>query len=139
VLTSEPSSVAGPVPLVFPAVAAAVPLARTAAVAAAARHGLEGEQLEAVRLAVSEAVTNAITHAYPGETGEVRVIVLPCDDEVVVLVEDDGRGPDLPSVVPGLGWGCRLMTHVCEAFALLPGEPSGTTAHLRFRRPAPAR
>lgn len=127
--------------LAFPAVAASVPLARSAAVAVAARHGVTGERLDAVRLAVSEAVTNAVVHAYGEEPGEIRLTLAFGRDELVVHVEDDGCGPDIPPIAPGLGLGCRVMDQVCDAFRLERGVSGGTSALLRFgcgSRPAAA-
>jgi anti-sigma regulatory factor (Ser/Thr protein kinase) len=120
--------------LAFPAIAASVPLARAAAAAVAARHGVSGERLEALRLAVSEAVTNAVVHAYPDEPGEIRITFATGRDGLLVLVEDDGCGPDAPSLAPGLGWGCKVMDHVCDAFRLERGDYGGTSAFLRFGR-----
>ena len=63
----------------------------------------------AVALAVSEAVTNAIVHAYVGrpEPGEIEVVAQrAADDRLEILVCDDGRGmlprPDSPGVGLGL-------------------------------------
>src|SRR5215210_6881658 len=79
---------------VWPAVAASVAEARNAVTAFAEGAGATGDALAAVSLAVSEAVTNAVLHAYldrekPG-TVEVRARTEP--DQVVVVVADEGRG-----------------------------------------------
>jgi signal transduction histidine kinase len=49
---------------------------------------------ETLRLVLSNLVTNALYHAYPGpEKGELRVIgVAPFPEAIRFLVEDDGRG-----------------------------------------------
>ena len=54
-------------------------------------------ELEDIKTAVSEAVTNAIVHAYPDSIGQVVVKVRICPDQVLeVTVRDHGRGiPDI--------------------------------------------
>ena len=58
----------------YPAVAESVPRARRDVTRyAAAIPGITEDLLERVRLALSEAVTNAVAHAYPGADGGFRV------------------------------------------------------------------
>jgi anti-sigma regulatory factor (Ser/Thr protein kinase) len=125
---------ARPFALVLPAVPDSIPKVRAVAVACARRNGLRGEELEGVRLAVSEAVTNVVRHAYRGLNGDIWTTMSPSRDEFVVVVEDDGCGPDTPPVAPGLGWGCPLMERVCDGFALERRSQGGTRVRLRFRR-----
>ena len=51
----------------YPAVASSIPHVRLAVTQLATRSGIKGEPLEAIRLAVTEAVTNVVKHAYPHE------------------------------------------------------------------------
>jgi len=53
----------------YPAIPASVPKARHALVALAAGALVAGEQLEAIALAASEALTNVVVHAYPRAPG----------------------------------------------------------------------
>ncbi|KAB3532786.1 anti-sigma F factor [Alkaliphilus pronyensis] len=50
------------------------------------------EEITDVKTAVSEAVTNAIIHGYEKATGMVRVICTIRDNELEVIIEDDGQG-----------------------------------------------
>ena len=51
------------------------------------------EQLNDIKTAVSEAVTNAIVHAYPDHRGEITIEVVIYEDGIVgVSVTDDGIG-----------------------------------------------
>lgn len=50
------------------------------------------EAVEDAELAVTEALANAVEHAYAGESGVVRVHFLPGEEELVVSVRDFGRG-----------------------------------------------
>ncbi len=45
-----------------------------------------------VALAVTEAVTNAVRHAYSGSTGTVTLSAEASPDELVVTVTDEGHG-----------------------------------------------
>ena len=76
---------------------------RRAVAAYASASGFAGEQLENVRLAVSEAVSNVVMHAYPGQPGQVHVTAHAVDEELWVLIADDGAGHNTPSSRPGLG------------------------------------
>ncbi|MBO4472794.1 MAG: anti-sigma F factor [Clostridia bacterium] len=51
------------------------------------------EQINDIKTAVSEAVTNAIVHAYPEKKGEITVEVVIYDDKMVsIRVSDEGIG-----------------------------------------------
>src|SRR4051794_28660810 len=60
----------------------------------AATLGAEDEVLERVRLAVTEAVTNVVVHAYreAPEPGYVTVVAEQRDAGMTVVVYDDGLG-----------------------------------------------
>ena len=51
------------------------------------------EELSDIKTATSEAVTNAIVHAYEGkQDGEITIYVCAKGKEVGIVVEDDGAG-----------------------------------------------
>lgn len=51
------------------------------------------EEINDIKTAVSEAVTNVIVHAYPDKVGEITIEVTIYDDRVVqIAVSDDGMG-----------------------------------------------
>jgi len=51
------------------------------------------EELTDIKTATSEAVTNAIVHAYGGkQDGDITVTVVTSDREVEIVIEDDGCG-----------------------------------------------
>ncbi len=81
----------------------------------ALRHDVDPDTVDAVSLAVSEAVTNVIRHAYRDEyPGEVRVAADANDGHIVIVVEDDGCGHQTPSPQPGLGYGLRVIDQAAE-------------------------
>ena len=52
------------------------------------------DELDDIKTAVSEAVTNAIVHAYPKRIGTVHIKCDICDDTVTICVSDNGCGID---------------------------------------------
>ena len=67
--------------------------ARVCAAAFASQADPTLEALNDVKTAVSEAVTNAIVHAYPDEVGDVEMAMSLNDEgELTVFVRDEGRG-----------------------------------------------
>lgn len=88
-----------------------------------------------VALVVSEAVTNAVNHAYVGvPTGAVHVRVAVDDAEVMVVVQDDGTGLRPRPDSPGLGYGLALMVAVSRRFEAQTVEGSGTRLCAWFDR-----
>jgi anti-sigma regulatory factor (Ser/Thr protein kinase) len=121
-----------------------VPQLRRALVAFARAAGAEPQQCEAVQLAVSEAVTNVVLHAYGHEGGLIHVSARLAGTELWVLIGDDGRGLNAPSRRPGLGQGLALIGAVSDSIAVLRRPSGGTELRLRFalhpcRAPAPRR
>ena len=117
------------------AVVAAVPMLRSAACAFAERSGMAGAALGDLRLAVSEAVTNAVVHSYRDDTtpGDVVVTARSSSGLVRVIVADRGMGfrPRLDS--PGSGVGLPIIAAVTTSFEIRAVMPCGTEVHMSFR------
>jgi len=91
--------------------------------------------IDAVRLAVSEAVTNSVRHAYrAGDRGEVRIVALLAGGALEVVVSDDGRGvcADAPRGERGLGFGLGVIAEVADRLTIAPGRGGGTDVRMRF-------
>ena len=116
----------------YPATAASVPLARHDLTAYAARAGVDEDQMDRIELAVSEAVTNVVRHAYRRTPGAVQVTATEMNGELWVLVADEGCGHQAPATDPGLGWGLALIAQACDHFVLAEGSNGGTLARMRF-------
>jgi serine/threonine-protein kinase RsbW len=119
----------------WPAEVSSVPTARHTVVESLRQRGTSDPPLSDVALVVSEAVTNAVLHAYLDRPpGEIVVEVSVEPDELVVLVEDDGTGmrPRLDS--PGLGVGMALMAAVCTRLEAQRAAGGGTRLCAWFRR-----
>jgi len=97
--------------------------------------GLREPQLAAVKLAVSEAVTNAVMHAYvdDDEPGDVHVVTFVRGATVHVTVSDDGVGmmPRLDS--PGLGVGLPFIADTADTLDIDSTEGGGTELRMTFR------
>jgi serine/threonine-protein kinase RsbW len=118
----------------YPAQAQAVTEARRAVARVLGRAGVTQATLERIRLAVSEAATNAVLHAYgDGRPGEFRVIVDVDDDQVTIVVADDGSGLTPGRDRPGLGLGLPLMGQMSDGLIMSDGHGAGTMLTMTFR------
>lgn len=114
--------------------ASSVGWARKAVTELAAAAGMQGERLEDVRLAVSEAVTNSVAYAYEGAPGDVHVIAAVVSGELWIVIADDGMGMRRrPSEIRGLGLGLGLMARVSDALTILTRSSGGVEVQMRFQ------
>lgn len=116
----------------YPAVPASVPLARRALTSLARRAGASDEQVEAVRLASSEALTNVVQHAYGGREGSIHVASAVTADELWVLIADDGMGLCAARNNGGLGIGLVLIACLADTFSVIKRSSGGTEMQMRF-------
>jgi serine/threonine-protein kinase RsbW len=116
----------------YSAVADSVPLARSALVAIAKSAGADDDQLEAVRLAASEALTNAVIHAYPRRAGRIHVTAWTGPGEFIVEIVDDGLGFQTHTETPGLGMGLGLISQLTDDFTIRQPTAGGTSVRMRF-------
>jgi serine/threonine-protein kinase RsbW len=92
--------------------------------------------IAAVDLAVTEAVTNVVVHAYrdrrPADgPGPIRIALRIEDDAAWVVVADDGVGMAPRADSPGLGMGLSLIASVCDELEI-EQRHDGTRVHMRF-------
>jgi anti-sigma regulatory factor (Ser/Thr protein kinase) len=92
-----------------------------------------GVDLESVALAVREAITNVVRHAYPEGPGEALVTGSLEGRQVVVSVRDFGVGSEgfFAGSNRGMGLGLPLMQAMAEEFQVEPGA-AGTWVVMRF-------
>jgi anti-sigma regulatory factor (Ser/Thr protein kinase) len=89
----------------------------------------------AVALAVTEAITNAVVHAYVDapEPGEIEVVVKRLPDEgLEILVCDEGRGMMPRHDSPGIGLGLPLVATLAERFEVQARAGGGTRVLMAF-------
>jgi anti-sigma regulatory factor (Ser/Thr protein kinase) len=114
--------------------------ARRALTQYAGSIGLDAEAQDAVALAVTEAMTNCVLHAYDGDApiSSYRVEAHADKGELVVVVQDWGAGiagdGDTPraSKNPGLGYGLPLMRMLASAVDVASAVDRGTRIEMRF-------
>lgn len=116
----------------------------------AAQLDLTLTELGDLRTAVSEAVTNAIVHAYPNEIGTVYIKARILEGDVIeITVKDKGRGIEdvakarEPSYTTGgeerSGLGFTIMESFTDSLKVRSAPGKGTTVTMRRRiakRPA---
>ena len=118
----------------YPAQPARVAQIRRAVADVAAGFGADEAALLRINLAVSEAATNAVLHAYRGKLGGgVRVRVEPAGDCLDVSIRDDGVGMSPRPDSPGLGLGLGLMAHEATRCEIRCAPEGGTEVVLRFK------
>ena len=116
----------------YPAIAGSVPQARHELAELAVAAGASPERLEAVQLAASEALTNAVLHAYPDGPGAIHVTAAVASTELWVLVADDGCGLEIRTQRPGLGLGLALIAQAANDFTIGPRANRGVELQMRF-------
>ena len=127
------------VTLAFPSRSSTEGFARAAVSCFAAQMDPTLNELEDIKTAVSEAVTNAIVHAYPDSIGQVVVKVQVLE----VTVRDHGRGiPDIekarqPMFTTGgeerSGMGFTIMESFMDRLVVRSTPGRGTTVVMRKR------
>jgi anti-sigma regulatory factor (Ser/Thr protein kinase) len=109
---------------------------------AVARHAIGGfadvvdvpdQTLADVKLAVTEACTNVVVHAYPDGEGPMALRASVYDDILRVVVVDEGRGILPRPDSPGLGLGLPLIATLAESLELGTGANAETEVRMTFR------
>ena len=117
----------------FPATPDSVPRARAAVAGFALAAGATSHRLDDIRLAASEAVSNAVLHAYSAPGGSVQVTASYLPDELWLLIADDGAGLRPGGATGGLGVGLALIAQVADEFQVVARSSGGTQLQMRFR------
>ncbi len=126
--------------------------ARAVAATFAAQLDPTLEELGDIRTAVSEAVTNAIVHAYPDSIGTIWLRCRIVDgDRLEITVKDKGRGiADINQAMQPLyttggeersGMGFTIMESFTDCLKVRSGPGKGTTVTMvrRIRQRKPGR
>ena len=130
--------------LEFPSKSVNEGYARSAVAAFAAQLDPTMEELGDIRTAVSEAVTNAIVHAYPDSIGTIwlkaRIVE---ENQLEITVRDKGRGiPDVRQAMQPLfttggeersGMGFTIMESFTDRLKVRSSPGKGTTVTMTRR------
>jgi len=110
----------------LPAQAHCIARLRHLAVGFARDNGATQAQCDDIALAVSEAVTNAVTHAYIGsdQPGDVRLRASIDHGRLTVEICDNGNGASPDAGEAPIGMGLRLIGCVTEGYELTSREPT---------------
>jgi anti-sigma regulatory factor (Ser/Thr protein kinase) len=93
--------------------------------------GMPADRRAEVALVLSEAVTNAVLHAYHGaDAGPVEVVATFHGEELELTVADRGRGMSPPGPSRGAGLGMSLMTRLADRVGV---EGCGAGPGMRVR------
>ncbi|MCW2968650.1 MAG: ATP-binding protein [Solirubrobacteraceae bacterium] len=99
--------------------------------------GLDDVGVADVKLAVSEAATNALIHGYRSGPGTISVEAEIVDGELRIAVSDCGLGMSPRPDSPGLGLGLPLIASVSRRFEVVTDDP-GTELRMAFDCPLAA-
>jgi anti-sigma regulatory factor (Ser/Thr protein kinase) len=105
--------------------------------AAIAREcGLGRERVDDVKLAVSEAVSNAVQHAYRDrEPGDITGTAHIEDGVLRIVIADSGIGMTPRPDSPGLGLGLPLIAQLADTVEVI-SNGDGTEIHMTFPCPS---
>jgi anti-sigma regulatory factor (Ser/Thr protein kinase) len=127
----------------YQATPAAIGCVRADIAAFAAARGAEPAHVDDIRLAVSEAVTNAVMHGYREMNGIIQVTARHTDGALSISIRDFGCGMQprpLGSGRTGMGLGLALIGRVVTELSVALQGGDGTEVSMRFDlEPAAAR
>jgi serine/threonine-protein kinase RsbW len=125
--------------LTIPAKAEYLVLGRLALTGLSRLQPIDPDDLSDLKLALTEACTNSIRHAYGADGGSVEVVFVLEPGSIVVEVLDDGAGLGTPAEresvddVEGGGLGLEIIRAVTDETEIGRRE-DGTGFRLRFRK-----
>jgi serine/threonine-protein kinase RsbW len=91
--------------------------------------------IEDMRLAVTEACTNVVRHAYVGdEPGSIDIRIRPLDDCLQVVVSDHGRGLGPSTDTAGPGLGLPLIAALAHTVEIEHAPSTGSRLAMSFLR-----
>jgi anti-sigma regulatory factor (Ser/Thr protein kinase) len=96
--------------------------------------GLDERAVDDVKIAVSEAATNALVHGYRDGPGRIRVEATIGDGELLIAIRDQGDGLRPRSDSPGLGMGLPLIASLTTRLEFVEDAP-GTELRMAFGCP----
>jgi serine/threonine-protein kinase RsbW len=136
--------------IIIPCSSEFVSIIRLAISGVAARMNFAIEDIEDIKISVSEACTNAIQHAYPDNTGKDNKIHIKArmhQEELEIEVKDNGKGFDLGILGTtaqkkaseekmGLGLGITFIKNLMDHAEFSSNDGEGTTVRMFKKSPA---
>ena len=94
---------------------------------------LPADLVDDMRLAVTEACTNVVRHAYDGgRAGPIDVVVQPDGEHIHVTVSDYGRGMGPSPDVDGPGLGLPMIAALADSIELADAPIRGNRLRMSF-------
>ena len=94
---------------------------------------LPADLVEDMRLAVTEACTNVVRHAYhDGEPGPIDVVIRPRGNDLELIVSDQGAGIGPSPDLAGPGLGLPLIAALADHVEIDRGSTRGSRLAMRF-------
>ena len=123
--------------LCIPAKPEYISLGRLALTGLSRLRAFPDDVLADLKLALTEACTNSVQHAYDGGEGTVEILYELHSDRLVVEVTDSGEGfdrdvagPDDPEELTEGGLGIAIIEALADELEI--GTPNGGGSRLRF-------
>ena len=120
----------------MPARAEGVGVVRQALAGMADALAFDAAVLSDMKMAVTEACTNVVVHAYDEEAGQLEVQMLAGEEDLTIVVRDHGTGIQPRPIrrdVPALGLGLPLIAALSDSFELRGSVGEGTEVRMTFR------
>jgi serine/threonine-protein kinase RsbW len=95
----------------------------------------EASVLADMKMAVTEACTNVVVHAYDSESGVLEIEMQAAEEGLTIVVRDHGSGIQprpARSEPPALGLGLPLIAALSDAFELRGSAGRGTEVRMTF-------
>ncbi len=121
--------------LALPAKPEGVGVVRQALAGLADAMALDAAILADAKMAVTEACTNVVVHAYDEDAGQLEVEMLAGEDQMTIVVRDYGSGiqpKPARTEPPALGLGLPLIAALTDAFELRGTAGQGTEVRMTF-------
>ncbi len=96
--------------------------------------GMADDVVADMRLAVTEACTNVVRHAYDEQAGPLEITIHPTEDTLNIVVADDGRGIAPSPDVAGPGLGLPLIAALTDGLEIQRREGAGSRLLMSFRK-----
>ena len=96
--------------------------------------GLAEDVVADMRLAVTEACTNVVRHAYDDTPGPLEITIRATEDSLNIIVADDGRGIAPSPDVSGPGLGLPLIAALTDGLEIQRRDGAGSRLLMSFRK-----
>jgi len=119
----------------MPARAEGVGVVRQALAGLADALAFDAAVLSDMKMAVTEACTNVVVHAYDDEPGLLEVAMAAGEDDLTIVVRDHGSGiapKPARTEPPALGLGLPLIAALTDSFELRGSAGKGTEVRMTF-------